>query len=414
MADRVPDATTVDLPVSERAVLLLVGAVQFVNILDFMILAPLGPRVAKELHMYESQLPDATAAYTFAGGVAGIVGSFFLDRFERRKALALAALGLAAGTAAGGFATDLVFARMLAGMFGGPATSLAIAVIADVIPLERRGRAMGAIMGAFAAASVLGVPMGIMLAEHGGFRVPLFVVAGMGVCVAAATFILLPTLRGHLTRTPTHHPSTYWEMLRRPAVIASYTMTAAVNGGFFVLIPNISVFVMNNLHLPERQLKWMYLAGGVVSLVTARFAGRYVDRVGAFRVGTVGTVLQMIIVYATFATALLPIEGMFLGSMYGMFMFFMLSNSMRTVALQTLTSKVPYPEERARFQSLQSSVQHLSSALGASLSARLLTTNENHELVGMPLVAYVALGGAALLPFLMRRVERLVKVPDPR
>ncbi len=397
--------------VSERVVLFLVGAVQFVNILDFMILAPLGPRVASELHMLESDLPDATAAYTFAGGIAGIVGSFFLDRFERRRALTIAALGLAAGTAAGGFATDLhtlVLARMLAGSFGGPATSLAIAVIADVIPPDRRGRAMGAIMGAFAAASVLGVPMGIFLAERGGFRVPLFTVAGMGVVVAAAAFTLLPTLREHLDRAPTHVPPTFGDMLSRPAVRWSYAMTAAVNGGFFVLVPNISTFVLNNLHLPEAQLKWLYLVGGAVSLVAARIAGRFVDRVGAFRVGTSGTLLQMVTVWIGFATAILPI-GSLLGSMFVMFTVFMLSNSMRTVALQTLTSKVPRPAERARFQSLQSSVQHLSSAAGASLSARLLSTNARHELVGMPRVAWVALAGAAVLPFLMARVERLVR-----
>jgi predicted MFS family arabinose efflux permease len=397
--------------VSERVVLLLVGAVQFVNILDFMILAPLGPRVASELHMLESDLPDATAAYTFAGGLAGIVGSFFLDRFERRRALTVAALGLAAGTAAGGMATSLgtlILARMLAGTFGGPATSLAIAVIADVIPPERRGRAMGAIMGAFAAASVIGVPMGLFLAEHGGFRVPLFVVAGLGVVIAGGAFSLLPTLRDHLDRPPLH-TSTYGEMLRRPAVVASYLMTAAVNAGFFVLVPNISTFVLNNLLLPERQLKWMYLVGGAVSFVTARIAGRFVDRAGAFRVGTVGTVLQMVVVWIGFATTILPIEGALFASMTAMFMFFMFSNSIRTVALQTLTSKVPRPEERARFQSLQSSVQHLSSAAGASLSARLLSTNARHELVGMPRVAWVALAGAAVLPFFMARVERLVK-----
>ena len=397
--------------VSERAILLLVGAVQFVNILDFMILAPLGPRVAKELGMLESQLPDATAAYTFAGGVAGIVGSFFLDRFERRRALTIAALGLAAGTAAGGLATDLttlVLARMLAGLFGGPATSLAIAVISDVIPPERRGRAMGAIMGAFAAASVLGVPMGILLAEHGGFRVPLFVVAGMGVVVAAASWAFLPNLRDHLDGPAAHHPSGYLEMLRRPAVVTSYLMTAALNGSFFALVPNISTYTLNNLRLPEPQLKWMYLAGGLVSLVTARVAGRFVDRVGAFRIGTFGTLLQMVVVYVSFATALLPIAGAFLASMYGMFTAFMFSNSVRAVALGTLTSRVPHPDERARFQSLQSSVQHLSSAAGASLSARLLSTSASHELVGFPRVAYVALAGAAVLPFLMARVERLV------
>ncbi len=52
------------------------------------------------------------------------------------------------------------------------------------------------------------------------------------------------------------------------------------------------------------------------------------------------------------------------------FLFFALSA--RNVSYNTLTSKVPEPAERARFMSFQSAVQHLASALGASLSAQVL------------------------------------------
>ena len=47
--------------------------------------------------------------------------------------------------------------------------------------------------------------------------------------------------------------------------------------------------------------------------------------------------------------------------------------SFRNVALQTVSSKVPTPVERARFMSLQSAVQHGSSSAGAMLSTLLLT-----------------------------------------
>jgi len=51
------------------------------------------------------------------------------------------------GTALDGFAWDLgslIVARVVAGAFGGPATSIAGAIVADVIPPERRGCATGA------------------------------------------------------------------------------------------------------------------------------------------------------------------------------------------------------------------------------------------------------------------------------
>jgi len=101
-------------------------------------------------------------------------------------------------TAAGGFAWDLhsmVAARILAGMFGGPATSLALAIVSDVVPPERRGRAMGLVMSAFSLASVLGVPAGLELARMGGWAAPFFGVAALGAVLTALAIRLLPPLR---------------------------------------------------------------------------------------------------------------------------------------------------------------------------------------------------------------------------
>ena len=99
-------------------IVLLIGAVQFVNILDFVIVMPLGPDFAVALGIPESHLGYVGGAYTAAACVSGLLGSLFLDRFDRRKALAVAMLGLVVGTAAGALAVDLptlLLARVVAG-----------------------------------------------------------------------------------------------------------------------------------------------------------------------------------------------------------------------------------------------------------------------------------------------------------
>lgn len=403
---------------SERTILFLVAAVQFINICDFMILAPLGPQLARSIAIPESSLPDVTAAYTFAAGLSGVVGSLVLDRFDRRKALAVCMLGLVLGTAAGGLATNLstlLMARMLAGSFGGPATSLSLAIVADVVPEERRGKAMGAVMGAFAAASVIGVPLGLALSERGGWRTPLYALSGGGALLTVCVIALLPPLRAHLMRDgmPSTAPKARQifpvEMLRRAPVIASYAMTATASIGMFALVPNISTYVQNNLGLPTSDLKYMYLTGGVVSFFTTRITGRFLDRFGTLAIGTLGTALQVTVILVGFANPdWLPWKTYFLPSMYGLFMSFMLANGVRNVAYSTLTTRVPRPYERARFMSLQSSVQHLSSAAGASLSARILSVNAAHALMGFPTISYISIGFALVLPFLMAVVERRV------
>ncbi len=394
-------------PVSERAVVLLIGAVQFVNILDFVMVMPLGPDFAKGLGIESSHIGTIGGSYTAAASVAGLLGGYFLDRFDRRKALAVCMLGLVAATAAGGLAlglSTLLLARVCAGIFGGPATALSLSIIADLIPVERRGRALGAVMAAFSVASVVGVPLALKVAELGGWRLPFFVVSALGLMVVGAALWFLPPVRGHLrpgggaARAPG-----VGDLLSRADVQLSYLMTALVMMSGFIVIPNISAYLQQNLGYPRDRLWILYFAGGIVSFVTLRLTGPLVDRFGSFRVGTVGVALAAITTYVGFVAypAWLPIPALF--------MVFMLAMGVRNVAYNTLTSRVPDNPVRARFMSLQSATQHMASALGAFLSSRLLVDLPDGTLGGMDTIARVSIGLAAGVPVMLRVVEGRVR-----
>jgi len=402
----------VTLPISERRVVFLVGAVQFVNVLDFMMVMPMGPDFAVALGIDTSHLGYIGGSYTAAAAVSGLIGALFLDRFDRRKALAVAMVGLVMGTAAGALATGLttlMLARIVAGMFGGPATSIALSIIADVIPPSRRGKAMGAVMSAFAVASVLGVPAGLELARRGGWRMPFLAVAALGAVVTAIGIFMLPPLRMHLDRKATgeKEPETrIADLFNNPLVLLSYGMTITVMMGSFILIPNLSAFTQFNLGYPRARLGFLYMAGGAVSFFAVRIIGRLVDRHGSFRVGTIGTLMVSIVVYVGFYDYVPAIPVM------ALFVAFMLSMQVRNVSYNTLTSMVPRPSERARFMSVQSSVQHFASASGAFLSSKMLHELPDKRLSGMPRVAAVSLALTALLPFMLYVVESRVRKRD--
>ncbi len=390
--------------ISERKVVFLVGAVQFINILDFMIVMPLGPDFAVALDVPASKLGLIGGSYTAAASVAGLLGSFFLDRFDRRKALAVAMLGLSLGTLAAALAqglAGLMVARVIAGAFGGPATSLAMSIIADIVPPARRGKALGAVMGAFAAASVLGVPAGLELARRGGWQLPFVAVGALGILLTIGVFLLLPPLRLHLDGVRHESPSLRG-LFTRPVVRWSYTLTAVVMGAGFILLPNLSAYLQFNLGYPRERLGLLYLVGGACSFFVVRIIGALVDRYGSTRVGTVGTVLLMVLVYVSFVD---PPPGL---PIMATFVSFMLCMSMRNVPYNTLTTKVPLPAERARFMSIQSSIQHLASALGAFVGAEMLTELPDKTLVGVPNAAWLTIGLTVTVPFLLHTVERRV------
>jgi predicted MFS family arabinose efflux permease len=72
-------------PLSERSLLLLLAAVQFTHIMDFMIMMPLGPQLMRELSISASQFSALIAAYTMTAGIIGLLIAPFIDRFDRRR-----------------------------------------------------------------------------------------------------------------------------------------------------------------------------------------------------------------------------------------------------------------------------------------------------------------------------------------
>ncbi|HSN13861.1 MAG TPA: MFS transporter [Anaeromyxobacteraceae bacterium] len=388
--------------ISERALLFLVGAVQFVNVLDFMMVMPLGPDFAAGLGIPASQLGLVGGAYTAAAAVAGIAGASFLDRFDRRSALGVAMVGLVLGTIAGGFSTGLasmVGARAIAGAFGGPATALTIAIVSDAIPAERRGKALGKVMGAFTISSVLGVPAGLELARLGTWRTPFFAVAAVGLLVAGASIWLMPRLRAHLDRLPERSTSSP-SLLRSPAALLSLAATGVAMASGFALIPHLATWFQFNLGYPRERLGVLYMVAGALTFFTLRLAGRMVDRYGAPRVAAAGTAVIVGVLAIGFGwpPAGLPVVPLFAA--------FMIGNSTRNVSVSALSTRVPSPAERARFLSAQSAVQHLASAAGAALSSQLLHVEADGRLGGMRGLATLSIVGSLTVPALLAAVVR--------
>ncbi len=389
-------------PTSERTIVLLVGAIQFVNILDFMMVMPLGPDFAEALGISTSHIGILGGSYTAAAAVAGVFGSLFLDRFDRRVALGYAMLGLVIGTALGGFATGLgtlLGARILAGAFGGPATSLALAIVTDAVPPERRGRALGAVMTSFSLASILGVPAGLELARLWSWRAPFFAVALLGLVLAGASVFMLPPLRTHLGSTA---PVTRLPKFDK-AVLLSLANTSLVMLGVFAVVPNISAFVQHNMDYPRGKLGLLYLVGGVASFAAMRLVGNLVDRFGAARLVTFGTLLHLVALVFAFIVPVAAIPVLVIFTVY------MLSGSVRMVPLQTLATQVPAPAERARFMSTQSVVQHVSSAIGAIAASAVLIAEPDGTLLHMNYVAMASFGLAGVVPFIAFALEKILR-----
>src|ERR1700733_923279 len=91
-------------PRRERVTLLVLCAVQFTHILDFMIMMPLGAQLMRNFAITPAQFTHLVAAYGLAAAVSGFAGGFVLDRFDRKRSLLFLYFGFGLATFACGLA----------------------------------------------------------------------------------------------------------------------------------------------------------------------------------------------------------------------------------------------------------------------------------------------------------------------
>ncbi|MFV3130015.1 MFS transporter [Niveispirillum sp. KHB5.9] len=395
------------LSVQERRVAWLMTSVQFVSVLSFMVIMPLGPDYALDLGIDTARVGWVLASYTLSSAIVGLLAAMVLDRFDRRPALGICMIGLVLCNVAAAFAFDLwslLAARALAGLFGGPAGALSVAIVADNVPPERRGKAMGMVMGSLSISAVLGVPLALELSHLFGWRVPFLTVAGLGLIIIMVAVRLLGPQRTHMTEAPVALRDAPGHLLRvargaLPALAFALSFIAIVPS--FMLITNMAVFVQFNLGFPREQLGMLYMVGGALSFFGMRVTGALVDRYGSTLV-TTGTALGLAtliwLLYYDWHWVAVPIVVLVPG--------FMVFNSARMVAQSAAVSKVPAPADRAGFMALVQSVTQVAGGVAALTGSAMLSTGPAGELLHISDVALVALGVTLLAPPLIWALER--------
>ncbi len=222
----------------ERLVVIVLATVQFATIVDFMIVMPLGPQLMRKLNIGPAEFGMIVSSYTFAAGAAGLVASAIADRFGRRLTFLTLFSGFLIGTFCCALATNyvwLVVARVVTGAFGGILGGVAMAIIGDVFPEERRGQATGSLMTGFALASVAGVPLGLVLGTRFGWQVPFIVLAASGIPILLMAQWTLPPLRGPSTLAHVHPLRSLLETFSHPNHLRAFALIITLMLGSFTV-----------------------------------------------------------------------------------------------------------------------------------------------------------------------------------
>lgn len=388
---------------SERKLLLLLAAVQFTHIMDFMVMMPLGPQLMRELEINPQQFGYLISSFALTAGVVGLATAPFMDRFDRRLLLLIAYAGFTLGTLACALSTTwnmLLVSRSICGAFGGVSGATIMAIVSDVVPAPRRARGMGIIMTAFSAAAALGVPFGLKLAQWFRWEAPFFVVAGIAAVVWITLFRILPSVRGHLGEDGHNPASDFMLLLKDSNAWKGLALIASVVFSHFTIIPYLSPFLVGNTGLKEEHLFLVYMIGGGVTVYSGPTIGRLADNYGKFRIYACLVAGACVVIRLLTSSGPRP-EWQIL-VMIG---FFFMIASGRFIPSQAAVSMAVPSARRGAYMSLVACSRDIASGITTSIGGMVVTKAADGRILNYDRLGLLAIGVSLASLLIFRKVK---------
>ncbi|MDO6424485.1 MFS transporter [Saccharophagus degradans] len=387
-----------------KHIVFLVVLVQFINALDFVLVMPMGPDLALGLGFGLEHISWVASSYTISAAVVSLLSVMHLDKFDRKKVLVFSLIGMLLSTAMGGLSTDLtslLLSRVLAGGFGGMAISIGVSIVADVVPQEQRGKALGMVMAGFPLSAILGIPLALYISDQTSWQSAFYLLAAFIFVVLLTIAWQLPKLVGH--REANQGLFNLRELIRRPEMGIGILLVGICVFPAFLIVPHVSTINQFNYGFPRADLSYLYLATGIINLIFVLITGRLADKYSALTVGSFWAVVLAadITLWMIFAVSW-PVVILHL--------IFFVSFTALMIPSASLASKIPAAHQRAGFSALQSFFQYLATGLAASASFFVIHADAEGNLMNLKQLGLIAIASLVLIPVAIWFIERRLKL----
>ncbi|MBE9463002.1 MFS transporter [Dyadobacter subterraneus] len=391
----------------QKFVIAILAIVQFTVILDFMVLSPLGAILLKELSISTSQFALVVSAYAFSAGAAGLLAAGFADKFDRKNLLLFFYTGFIVGTFLCGISPNyefLLMARVVTGIFGGVMSSISFAIITDLFAIQVRGRVMGFVQMAFASSQVLGIPLGLFLANTYNWHAPFLMIVGLSIAVALSVFIYMKPIDEHLKLQKTgnafKHLTSIFAQFNYLRAFAATTLLAT---GGFMLMPFGSAYGVHNLGIDIKQLPYLYMITGVCMLVASPVMGKLSDKIGKFKMFIIGSSITsvMTLIYCN-----LGVTPFWIIIVINILLFVGISG--RMIAASALMTAVPEPQDRGAFMGINASIQQIAGGVASIIAGMIVSETSTGYLNNYGILGNVVVLAVILTVFLMYNLYQFI------
>ncbi len=355
----------------EKFILLLLAAVSFTNIMDFMIMMPLGPLLMNKFQLSSHEWSFVIASYTITSAISGFLSIFIIDNFDRKKFLIFQYIGFIIGTFLVGFTDNyhfLLFARSFTGIFGGIISATVFAIVGDLVPISKRGKAMGIVSIGFSASSSLGVPFGLYLGTKFYWQMPFRIILIVAIINLIGIIKFLPNIDTHLRNRTFRSPlKIILDFLKNKNQVRAILLMVLLLFSQFTIISFIAPFMVGNVGFKEIELSYIYFAGGIMTIFSSPFIGKLSDKYGIKKIYTILLLLSIIpiIIITTMGKS---------GLIYALFwttIWFILISG-RFIPAQTMILGAANPESRGSFMGIRAAFMSLAQALATLIAGAII------------------------------------------
>ena len=285
----------------------LLMAVAFVDMIGLMMVFPLLPHYARDLHADPATIGLLSASFPIAQLASSPVWGRVSDRYGRRPALLVGLTASAIAYVIFGFASTLwlLFVSRFVQGLGGGTTGVAQAYVADTMAPNERAKGLGWLSAATSAGVIVGPALG-SFAARAGETAPGLVAAALCVLNALFAWKWLPESRVPAARAstasgrqaPPPEPrsvrAAMWEVVRHPGRPVAHLIWiyAVAMLAYNATPPIFALYLSERFGITKQNIGYFFLIFGGVGVLMRLFAVGWInDRLGEVRTMRLGAAL---------------------------------------------------------------------------------------------------------------------------
>lgn len=277
---------------NQKRLVMILGLAAFIVMADNWVVSPILPAIAAAFHIQAASAGVLIAAYMLPFGIFQLIYGPLADRFGKLKVITATMILFTAASALCGIATglsNLELYRALTGIFAAATIPVSLALIGDLVPLERRQAAIGSFLGIALLGQALSMGIGGTIAYFVSWRGVFFIYAALSAAITILLIITSRTLSGQLSSNPNGKLfAPYIGLLKSGPSLRAYLIIFCEGVFIFGAFSYLGAYISHAFKLNYLAIGLVMTLFGIGSMVAGKLGARIVKTTGRKRLIATG------------------------------------------------------------------------------------------------------------------------------